>query len=190
MAGPAGCAIAEKESTNASVVQWVQNLLDAAYDYYKAGGEISSANVRNLIFQAMYTPTTWPDLATQLYEVADEIYNGGNSTNMKRGLGGFLGPELGSTFFPELDIGPLGLRKMKKPSVKRRNGKTWSKRETNQLTYDYAFQAITCADSLDPGNTTTYDVFAEILGASQNVSEMCKFFLFPFPTPPVPLCSV
>jgi len=48
----------------------------------------------------------------------------------------------------------------------------WGKRETDEVTYDYAFQAITCADAIDSGNTTTYDVFREILSASQNVSEM------------------
>ncbi len=173
MAGPAGCAIAEQGCTNASVAVWVQKLMDAAYDYGKSGGSFGSAYVRNLIFHAMYTPKNWPDLATKLYQIAQQLYGGGGGNNTKRGLDDFYGLELGSTLLPELDIGPFGIPKAKKPVVKR-GERMWGKRETDEVTYDYAFQAITCADAIDSWNTTTYNVFQEILSASQDVSEMCK----------------
>ncbi|KAF8335935.1 TAP-like protein-domain-containing protein [Cantharellus anzutake] len=173
MAGPSGCAIAEKGSTNETITQWVQGLMDAAYDYYKGGGtEASSALIRNMLFQAMYNPTGWPKLASDLYSLGQLLFqNGGRGS--KRGLpsSDLLGLETNSWLSPP-GFGPLGLRKKKTNPVARRHLDRLGKRDSGVSTYDYASQAITCADAVDAGNVTTSDVFGEILLASQNVSEM------------------
>ncbi|KAF8335939.1 uncharacterized protein EI90DRAFT_3014525 [Cantharellus anzutake] len=170
MAGPTGCAIAEKGSTNETITKWVQSLMDAAYDYYKGGGtETSSSAIRNMIFHAMYSPTGWPKLASDLYSIG-QLLSGGGSKRSLRSIDLF-DLEVDSWFSPP-EFGPLGLRRKKSNPVARRRMERLGKRDSDPSTYDYAFQAITCADAVDAGNTTTGDVFGEIVLASQSVSEM------------------
>lgn len=169
-AGPTGCAIAETGSTAASIIQWTHDLMDASYDWHQAGGQWGSSYVRSkfyqtltriiltllldLIFHAMYSPTQWVDLANQLYKLADAMYNG--NTSKKRAL---------ERSIMDTAPGPFGLpRKVK--------------RQSDETTYDYAFQAITCADAMDSGNTTTVDIFNEIIYGAQTVSQMCESFLY------------
>ncbi|KAG9105175.1 hypothetical protein FRC07_009539 [Ceratobasidium sp. 392] len=77
-AGPTGCAIATENSTADSIRQWTRDLLDAAYDYRQTVGptaEVTSSHIRDLLYQGMYTPTGWPQLAQDLYNKALIIHN-------------------------------------------------------------------------------------------------------------------
>lgn len=47
MAGPQGCDIAFENSTQASIIQWTHDLMDAAYDYKQAGGRYGSFDIRS-----------------------------------------------------------------------------------------------------------------------------------------------
>lgn len=40
---------------------------------------------------------------------------------------------------------------------------------------DSAYIAITCADAVDPGKTTTRDGFDAVVNLTQHVSSMCKY---------------
>ena len=170
-AGPAACAIAESGSTADSIKAWIQKLMDAAYYSKKAGGPLGSADIRSecaffshlplgaesdiqrvgTIFQGMYTPIQWSTLASNIYDMANVIF--GNATSKA-----------------PRDL----LERVPGPSEILRN----TRRSANQKLNDFALQAITCADAIDSGDTTTKDVFDEIIHASQAVSEMCTFLLF------------
>ena len=168
-AGPTVCAIAETGSTADSIRAWVQKLMDDAYDLNKAGGPVGSSYIRSkcgflssssllqnliqsvidVIFHGMYTPKDWPALASKIYDIANTVYN--NTPLVPRGL--------------EVSIDPRSPRPFGIPRISRRGA----------ALNDWAFQAITCADAIDSGNTTTADVFNEIILASTTSSEMCTF---------------
>lgn len=46
------------------------------------------------------------------------------------------------------------------------------KRTDDATTYDNTMQAIACGDAVDAGNTTTADVFREIIYTASNVSQL------------------
>ena len=46
MAGSAGCEIATTGSTPESIIQWIMDLMDAAYDFKRNGGSFGSADIR------------------------------------------------------------------------------------------------------------------------------------------------
>lgn len=114
----------------------------------------------------MYTPVQWPALANNLYQVADLLYTG-NNTNSKRT------PVLGYDLPHPSNMWGIPKRDTTSPrpfgDAMRKRG-LLVKRDSDPSLYDYAFQAITCADAIDSGNTTTTDVFNEILFASTNSS--------------------
>ena len=133
----------------------------------------------DLIFNTLYTPSEWPDMAGQLYQIADFLYNGDNNNFTRRSLT----PSrdfLGSSALPELTRA-LGTPRFKRsssfiyphnsPLAKRQWHNSTDEPETPPL-YDYANQAITCSDSVDLTNYTTTDVFNVIVAASTNVSEL------------------
>lgn len=98
---------------------------------------------------ALYSPTSWPDLASELAEFWSTIHGGATRKRMLNSA----------------TVSSNGL-------TTRRRG--ISKREADPDTFDYALQAITCADAADSGNHTTKDVFNSIIDAARNVSQMCK----------------
>ncbi|KAH7344213.1 Alpha/Beta hydrolase protein [Rhizoctonia solani] len=151
-AGPSGCALAAKGDTGASIRQKVRDMIDAAYDYKRAVGrsaEIGSSDVRSAIFQGMYQPTQWPELAKKGAEIIQFLHNASstNSTHAKRSLPA-----------PLLDI---------------RRRQTGTNGTTNDdPAPDYSFQGVTCADAADPGNVTTKDVFDYLVKVTREVSQM------------------
>ncbi len=48
MAGPTGCEIATTGSTAESIIQWIMDLMDAAYDFKRNGGGFGSADIRSM----------------------------------------------------------------------------------------------------------------------------------------------
>ena len=111
----------------------------------------SHTDVVDGIYQGLYTPKKWPALASKMYAAANFVYNNVTSPLLPRGLE--VSTDLRSPH-------PFGI-----PRISRRS----------QSLNDWAFQAITCGDAIDSGNTTTKDVFNEIILASTTVSEMCMF---------------
>lgn len=113
-----------------------------------------------MLFHALYSPSTWPDTATTLYQLADYLYSNNTWAGQKREL-----PHLE----PPASLWGIPRRSERRSSFFNRN---LNKRSDDGSLYDYALQAITCADAVDAGNTTTADVFGEILEASLNSSMM------------------
>ncbi|KAG8721739.1 hypothetical protein FRC08_010620 [Ceratobasidium sp. 394] len=155
-AGPGNCAIASQNSTADSLRADIRQLLDLAYDYKKAVGssaKLSSAAVRNLLFDGMYSPTEWPKLAAKLLNISEFLTNharsNSNTPSTKRV---FDLPMLRRPIFP--------LTRRQNPS------------NTSDPAPDYAFQAVTCSDGVDPGNVTTKMVFDEMVKVTREVSPM------------------
>jgi hypothetical protein len=175
-AGSTSCAIATNSSTPASILKWIRHLMDDAFDYHKAGGSFGSATIRCkrvfscvsadsdvfnlvLLLGSMYTPVGWPTLATQLYQLSETLYKNGASNGTSPTAKRTLHP----ITLPVRASGPLGILP-----------KTLFKRTEDPSTFDYAIYAISCGDAADSGDTTTADVFKEIISASYNVSQTCK----------------
>ncbi|KAG8721708.1 hypothetical protein FRC09_007499 [Ceratobasidium sp. 395] len=148
-AGPAGCALAQKGSTADSLRQGIRDLLNAAYDYRRSVGptaEVTSSAIRGKLYLGMYTPTRWPQLAQDLAELNAAFSNLTSST-------------------------PLKARSLQPMDSALRNRQT-SNSSSEDPAPDYAFQAVTCGDAMDAGNTTTKDVFDFLVYVTQTVSQM------------------
>ncbi|EUC61817.1 hydrolase, putative [Rhizoctonia solani AG-3 Rhs1AP] len=148
-AGPSRCAIAEQNSTQASLSKWTRDLINAAYDNRRTTGpsaQLSSAFIRSTIFMALYQPRGWSTLALQLKEASTLLRNptSANTTQIKRWL----------------------------PTSVDSNHKSRSDVSTPNKAPSFAYQAITCADAQDAGNTTTKDVFDLLVKVTRNVSHM------------------
>lgn len=101
----------------------------------------------------MYTPSKWSELAdqgAQLVAVAQNLSLLSNSTHVKRLI-----------LEPLFDIG--------------RRQSTTNATTSRDPAPDYAFQGVTCADAVDPGNVTTKDVFDFLVKVTREVSQMCTF---------------
>ncbi|KAH7339936.1 TAP-like protein-domain-containing protein [Rhizoctonia solani] len=151
-AGPSRCAIADQNSTEASIRQWTRNLINAAYDYRRVTGPsaaLSSASIRSAIFRGLYTPQSWPDLAQKLGEAAVFLSNPTSvkATQAKRWLA--------------TSVSTVG-----------NQHKPRNQPDTTEETHMYANEAITCADSQDAGSTTTKEVFDHIVNITRKVSPM------------------
>jgi hypothetical protein len=95
----------------------------------------------------MYSPKGWPKLATDLKDVQDSLatyYSGTSSTK----------------------------RSLKLPET--REIKRQATTNDTDPAPTYAIQAITCADSVDAGDTTTKMVFDELVRVTKDVSQMCE----------------
>ncbi|KAG8702411.1 hypothetical protein FRC09_004743 [Ceratobasidium sp. 395] len=157
IAGPGNCAIAVSGSTPVSLREWVQQLIDLAYDYKKAAGanaQFGSFDIRVQVFQGMYGPATWRQLAVDLKTRWDHLVTFMSNTSTKRS-NQTPEPAQRSTSARNVDV------------------------QTRQTTPgnpdpppDYAFQAITCADAVDPGDVTTKMVFDELVRVTREVSSM------------------
>ncbi|QRW06145.1 Abhydrolase domain-containing protein [Ceratobasidium sp. AG-Ba] len=137
-AGPTGCAIASEGSTPDSLRDELRQIIDLAYDYKKSNGtsaEFGSATIRRILFQGMYSPAQWPEVARTILTARNFLTSNGTLT--KRSLS-----------LPE-------------------------KRQTNatEKASAYGRQSITCADAIDAGNTTTRDVFDEMVRVTRDVSQ-------------------
>ncbi|QRV77165.1 Abhydrolase domain-containing protein [Ceratobasidium sp. AG-Ba] len=148
-AGVGNCALASSNSTPTSLKKDLQNLIDMAYDYKKANGmdaPYGSAKIRNMLFEGMYAPSRWPRLAESLANITEFLTSHTNSSsNSKRSF--------------EFDT--------------RSQTISWENPTNSSAPApDYAFQAVTCADSIDADNVTTKMVFDEIVRVSRNVSPM------------------
>ncbi|KAG9092623.1 hypothetical protein FRC06_011854 [Ceratobasidium sp. 370] len=147
-AGPGNCAIASAGSTADSLREWIQQLLDMAYDYKKAAGvdaRFGSAQIRELLlFEGLNTPNRWPKLAKDLMERWEVLHN--NSTPTSQPLRKRL----------ERPLTPIQIA-----NVQARQ----NPQNVSDVAEGYALQAITCADAVDPGNVTTKMVFDELVKA-------------------------
>ncbi|KAG8740786.1 hypothetical protein FRC10_003895 [Ceratobasidium sp. 414] len=151
-AGPTGCAIATENSTADSLRQWARDLLDAAYDYRRAAGptaEVTNSAIRSLIYQGMYTPTGWPGLAEKLALSAEFLKN-------------------------QSSVKPPTTRSLGSKTSLLQGRQAANNSQNEDPAPDYAFQAVTCADAADAGNTTTKDVFDFLVHVTRTVSQMCK----------------
>ncbi|KAH7329759.1 Alpha/Beta hydrolase protein [Rhizoctonia solani] len=151
-AGPSRCAIATQNSTQASVSQWTRDLINAAYDYRRVTGpsaQLSSASVRGVIFQALYGPEAWSNLAEYLKGASDFLRDptSVNSAAIKR-------------WMPR-SVNPMN-----------NNHKPRNEPNTTESTTMYAYEAVACADAQDAGNTTTKDVFDFVVKVTGQVSHM------------------
>ncbi|KAG8698244.1 hypothetical protein FRC09_007334 [Ceratobasidium sp. 395] len=157
IAGPGNCAIAVSGSTPDSLREWVQQLIDLAYDYKKAAGanaQFGSFDIRVELFQGMYGPATWRQLAEDLRTRWDHLVTIMNNTPTRR-------------YDPVF--------KLTRRIIPARNVDVQVRQTTPgnpDPPPDYAFQAITCADAVDPGDVTTKMVFDELVRVAREVSPM------------------
>ncbi|KEP46989.1 putative hydrolase [Rhizoctonia solani 123E] len=150
-AGPAGCAIATKDSNPETIRKYVSDLIDSAYAYKRKLGpkaRFGSSRIRSMIYSGMYGPANWPKLAEQLATMHEFLSNATSGSQTKRSLTESL-----------IDI---------------LSGETPATGDatTSDEAPDYAFQGVTCADAIDAGNTTTKDVFDFLVHITRTVSPM------------------
>ncbi|KAH7341643.1 TAP-like protein-domain-containing protein [Rhizoctonia solani] len=150
-AGPSGCALATKDSNPETIRKVISDLIDLAYYYKRKVGptaQIGSSDIRSLIYQGMYSPARWPDLAEQLAKIHEFFADASHGSQTKRSLPASL-----------VDILP-------------RQSNTNNNATNDDPAPDYAFQGVTCADAVDAGSTTTKDVFDFLVHVTRTVSPM------------------
>ncbi|KAG9124182.1 hypothetical protein FRC07_012567, partial [Ceratobasidium sp. 392] len=126
-----------------------------AYDYKKTAGalaEFDSANIRTILFQGMYSPMGWPKLAEDLKKKYDFLVSN-KQTSTKRST---------SPLSPRRQYIPTG-----NVDVQTRQ----SAPANPDPAPDYSIQAITCADAVDPRNTTTQMVFDEMVRVTRDLGQ-------------------
>ncbi|KAG9122809.1 hypothetical protein FRC07_000645 [Ceratobasidium sp. 392] len=149
MAGPTGCALATNSSTTDSLREDVLGLIDLAYNYKKKFGsnaEISFADLREFMHQGMYTPTRWPSLATQLHDVRADLVKVMNNPQKR-----------------SFDLRSL-------PEITKRQTNDSNPDKSDPPSGNVITRSITCADAVDPGNTTTRMVFDWTIKVAREVS--------------------
>ncbi|KAH7335772.1 TAP-like protein-domain-containing protein [Rhizoctonia solani] len=153
-AGPLKCAIAQQGSTADSIRDWVFNLIALAYDNTKATGGtiITSGQLRGLLWSGMYHPREWPALAQNLAQISAALSNSTNSTST---------PKARSLYYR---THPMSF-------IRRDNA------NSSDPATDYAYQAITCADAVDAGNSTTKQGFETVVDLTDNYSRMFTPFI-------------
>lgn len=105
----------------------------------------------------MYRPKQWASLARQLAGFAATLNNSeADATSIQN---------IRSRIESSLEYTPL---------LNRRQDST----NTSDPTTDYANQAITCADAVDPGNTTTRDGFDAVVDITRRVTKIGKSAIF------------
>ncbi|EUC55050.1 hydrolase, putative [Rhizoctonia solani AG-3 Rhs1AP] len=153
-AGPFKCAIAQEESTLESIRKWVFSLIELAYDNTKASGGtfITSGQLRGLLWVGMYEPRKWPGLAQDLAQIAAALSNSSNSSSTVKSR--ILSPRTQSI-----------------PFIRRDNTSSFDPATS------YAFQAITCVDAIDAGNSTTRQGFKAVVELTDNHTRMFGPFI-------------
>ncbi|KAJ1300403.1 hypothetical protein OPQ81_005222 [Rhizoctonia solani] len=154
-AGPSKCAIAQQGSSVDSVRNWVFNLIELAYNHTMATGGtiITSGQLRALLWTGMYQPRQWPDLAQNLSQISIALSNRANATSALKARS--LAPHEN---YPT-------------PFMRRDNA------NSSDPATDYAYQAITCADAVDAGNSTTKQGFETVVDLTDNYSRMFAPFI-------------
>ncbi|KAG8962309.1 hypothetical protein FRC03_004370 [Tulasnella sp. 419] len=147
-AGQTNCALATPGATTASILTFIRNLIDKAYDAGKAGvPDVKSAAIRSFIFDAMYKPNTWPSVATQLAQMDQELTQALSGNNVT--------------------VTPRSLKHLRKRQQEDQDPKDTA---LDQMTQQSRLAAITCADAVDSPSVTTSDAINEILETSHTVS--------------------
>ncbi|CAE6457439.1 unnamed protein product [Rhizoctonia solani] len=149
-AGSPRCAIASSDSNPETIRKYVFDLIDSAYYYKRKVGrkaKYSSAKIRSMIYKGMYTPSAWSQLAQNL---------AGAHEFLEKAIGAQTTRSLPAS---SNDALPL-------------QSTTDSISTNDLLAPDYAFHGVTCADAVDPGNTTTQDVFHFLEHVTRTVSPM------------------
>ncbi|KAG8931574.1 hypothetical protein FRC02_002502 [Tulasnella sp. 418] len=148
-AGQSNCALATPGATTSSVLAFIRDLIDKAYDAGKAGvPEAQSAALRAAILQALYTPSTWPDLATKLVQQDKELTQALSGQNVT-----------------------LSTRSLKNLHKRQEEAKDPEEEAFIGLNQQSRLSAITCADAVDTPFTTA-DVINEILETTRTVSPL------------------
>ncbi|CAE6441468.1 unnamed protein product [Rhizoctonia solani] len=153
-AGPSKCAIAQQGSTADSIRNWVFNLIALAYDNTKAtgGAIITSGQLRALLWSGMYHPKEWPALAQNLAQISAALSSSTNPTSTQKTRS--LAHQIHSMPFTQRDNS-----------------------NSSDPATDYAYQAITCADAVDAGNSTTKQGFETVVDITNNYSRMFAPFI-------------
>ncbi|CAE6402210.1 unnamed protein product [Rhizoctonia solani] len=148
-ADPSKCAIAYEGSTLESIRKWVFSLIALAYDNTKATGGtvITSGQLRGLLWVGMYEPRKWPALAQDLAQIAVALSNSTNSMSTVKSR--VLSPQTQST-----------------PFIRRDNT------NSSDPSPGYVSQAITCADAVDAGNSTTRQGFQTVVDLTDNYTRI------------------
>ncbi|KAG8761909.1 hypothetical protein FRC11_012319 [Ceratobasidium sp. 423] len=148
-AGPSKCAIAQQGSTVDSIRDWVFNLIALAYDHTATTGGviITSGDLRALLWTGMYQPRQWPDLAQNLAQISMALSNSTNATST-------------------LNARDISHRAHPIPFMRRDNT------NSSDPATEYAYQAITCADAIDAGNSTTKQGLETVVDLTDNHSRM------------------
>ncbi|KEP51999.1 putative hydrolase [Rhizoctonia solani 123E] len=151
-AGPSGCALATKDSNAETIRKFVIDLIDLGYYNRRKFGPTAegSALVRNKIFKAMYSPRAWPDLAKELLSMHERFVNATDALNHTQS-------KRRSTYEHGLD------------PIRRQANSTTSDEDPAPV---YSNQGITCGDAIDPGTTTTKEVFDFLVNVTRTVSPM------------------
>ncbi|KAF8684068.1 MEROPS serine peptidase family S33 [Rhizoctonia solani] len=173
-AGPSKCAISQQNSTTESIRNWVFDLISVsdhiidrtlelylravqlAYDHTVATGGtvITSGQLRAFLWGSLYHPRQWPDLAQSLAQISAALSNPTSSS----------GTHQVRDFSRQVHPVPL---------VGRDNNAS-----TSDPAKVYAYQAITCADAVDAGNSTTKQGFDAIVDITNNYTRMFGPFIW------------
>ncbi|CAE7136267.1 unnamed protein product [Rhizoctonia solani] len=148
-AGPSKCALAQEGSTVDSIREWVFNLIALAYDYAKAtdGALLNSGQLRGFVWVQLYRPKSWPEFAQNLTQFHASLSNPTNSTS-------------------SLKARDLPLQVRPTPFTRRDNT------NSSDPATDYAFQAITCADAVNAGGSTTKQAFETVVDLTDNYTRL------------------
>ncbi|CAE6378531.1 unnamed protein product [Rhizoctonia solani] len=154
-AGPSKCAISQQNSTAESIRNWVFDLIALAYDHTAATGGtiITSGQLRLLIWGTLYHPRQWPELAQNLAQISAALSGTTNSS--------------GSIHTRNI------LRQINPAQLMRRANNS----NSSDPATDYAYQAITCADAVDAGNSTTKQGFDTLVDVTNNYTRMFGPFM-------------
>ncbi|QRV78194.1 Abhydrolase domain-containing protein [Ceratobasidium sp. AG-Ba] len=161
-AGPSSCAIAPKNPTPASVKQIILQLIDRAYDYRKSVGpaaQLNSADVRHLLYNGLYIPARWPNLARDLKNMSNYLDNPQTSRP----------PKKRSPARPRTRV-HWGHANNESPRSEVSDDRSNANQNNDPPRNDYTFQSITCADAADPANVTTKAVFDSLVDSARTVS--------------------
>lgn len=153
-----------------------------AYDAHKAGLNVTSADLRGKLHQAMYQPRVWGTAAKLIQTKEDFItqHSNANSDKQRRAAHnhGQAMEDLEAELAAQLHTdgpksGSYGARNgfFGRIPVKKDGDDDDSNSSNDDPPPDYSFQAITCADAPD-ANYTTKDVFDELVRVTREVSQV------------------
>lgn len=167
-AGPSGCNFTQASDTKDTLNTKVNNIIDALYHGWNSTSQYSQIEFAESVFQYLYTPGRWSDLATELNHYWESLFGGPSATRRS----------MLTKRSSKRRINPLSHIKRFKPF--QLSDGSWYGAERLSLAQskeggivmgDYSIVAIVCSDSVDTIGATTTDVFHEMVRVSQNVSK-------------------